>query len=247
MKLLAACAKEMGIRLTPHHLAMFQTYQRELLEWNQRFNLTAITQDNHVQIRHFLDSLTCLVALKQFAPERARGQGAEVSLRLLDVGSGAGFPGIPLKIVCPRWQVTLLEATGKKVRFLEHLRDTLGMAKLEVVHGRAETLARQEEHREQYDVVVARAVAEMPVLSELTLPFARLGGLVIAMKAATAEAEVAEAARSLAILGGRLLKIIPLELSGLAEPRRLVVIRKDSVTPDTYPRRPGIPAKRPLA
>jgi len=247
VKLLEVCANEMGIRLTPRHLAMFQTYQRELLEWNQRFNLTAITQDDHVQIRHFLDSLTCLVALRQFPPKSAHGQRTDTSLRLLDVGSGAGLPGVPLQIVCPRWQVTLLEATGKKVGFLEHLRDVLGMTKLEVLHGRAESLAREEEHREQYDVVVARAVAEMPVLAELTLPFTRMGGLVIAMKAATAEAEVADADRALSILGGHLLKIIPLELSGLAEPRRLVVIRKSAVTPDAYPRRPGIPAKRPLA
>lgn len=246
MRLLARCAKDMEIRLTPQHLSAFQAYQKELLEWNERFNLTAITQENHIQIRHFLDSLTCLIALKQFPPERERGQKMEESLRLLDVGTGAGFPGIPLKIVCPRWRVALLEATGKKVRFLEHLRDVLGIANLEVIHGRAETVARHDEHREKYDVVVARAVAEMPVLAELMLPFARLGGVVIAMKAASAEAEVAEADRALAVLGGTLLRIIPLELPGLVEPRRLAVIRKSAVTPDAYPRRPGIPAKRPL-
>ena len=246
MRLLERYARDMGMRLTEQHLSAFQTYQKELLEWNQRFNLTAITQENHIQIRHFLDSLTCLIALKQFSPERARGQRVDDPLSLLDIGTGAGFPGAPLKIVCPRWRVALLESTGKKVQFLEHLRGVLQIEDLEVIHGRAETVARQDEHREKYDVVVARAVAEMPVLAELMLPFARLGGVVIAMKAASAEAEVAEADRALAVLGGTLLRIIPLELPGLVEPRRLAVIRKSAVTPDAYPRRPGIPAKRPL-
>jgi 16S rRNA (guanine527-N7)-methyltransferase len=246
MELLARHAKEMGIPLSPAQIQAFHIYRRELLEWNKKFNLTAITQEEHIEIRHFLDSLTCLVAMRQVGgasgPERRAGE----RLRFLDVGSGAGFPGVPLKIVCPRWRVTLLEATGKKVRFLEHLRGVLGLADLEILHGRAEDLARDPAHREQYDWVAARAVAEMPALAELTLPFARLGGRVIAMKGETAEAEVAQAGRALTVLGGELVKIIKVALPGLAEERRLVVVQKTACTPDAYPRRPGIPAKRPL-
>jgi 16S rRNA (guanine527-N7)-methyltransferase len=246
MNLLVRHAKEMGIHLTPGHIKAFGTYQRELLDWNQRVNLTAITQEDHIEIRHFLDSLTCLVAVRQFFSTSQRARSGEGALRLLDVGAGAGFPGIPLQIVCPQWQVTLLEATGKKVQFLQHMRDMLGLKGLEVIHGRAEDLARDPAHRERYDWVAARAVAEMPVLAELTLPFARIGGMVVAMKSATAEAEAAAAGRALALLGGQLAKVIALQLPGLAEERRLVVVRKVACTPDAYPRRPGMPAKRPL-
>lgn len=246
MNLLAQHSEELGIHLTPKHIKAFGVYQRELLDWNQRVNLTAITQENHIEIRHFLDSLTCLIAVRQFLPASPRkGTGGE-ALRLLDVGAGAGFPGIPLKIVCPEWHVTLLEATGKKVQFLEHMRDALGLKGMEVIHGRAEDLARDPAHRERYDWVTARAVAEMPVLAELTLPFARIGGLVVAMKAATAEAEAAAAGHAMALLGGELAKVIALQLPGLAEERRLVVVRKTACTPDAYPRRAGMPAKRPL-
>lgn len=246
MDLLMRHAMEMGIPLSPKQVEAFRLYRRELLEWNKKFNLTAITQEEHVEVRHFLDSLTCLLAVRQVcgAPAGERRTGGPV--RFLDVGSGAGFPGVPLKIVCPRWRVTLLEATGKKVRFLEHLRKVLELADLEILHGRAEDWAKDPAHREQYDWVAARAVAEMSALAELTLPFARLGGYVLAMKGETAEAEVAQAERAFRILGGELAKIIKVALPGLAEERRLVVVRKAARTPDAYPRRPGIPAKRPL-
>ncbi len=246
MDLLVRHAAELGIRLSPRQVQAFQTYRRELLEWNKRFNLTAITQEEHIEIRHFLDSLTCLVAMRQVGAMLGQAPRGATPLRLLDVGSGAGFPGIPLRIVCPHWRVTLLEATGKKVRFLEHLRQVLGLGDLEILHGRAEDWAKDAAHREQYDWVAARAVAEMPALAELTLPFARLGGYVLAMKGETAEAEVAQAERAFRILGGELAKIIKIALPGLVEERRLVIVRKIASTPEAYPRRPGIPAKRPL-
>jgi len=246
MDLLVRHAKGLGIPLSPKQVEAFHTYRHELLEWNKKFNLTAITQEEQIEIRHFLDSLTCLVAMREVGRASERERRAGERLRLLDVGSGAGFPGVPLKIACPHWRVTLLEATGKKVRFLEHLRGVLGLGDLEILHGRAEDLARDPAHREQYDWVVARAVAEMPALAELTLPFARLGGKVIAMKGETAEAEVAQSERAFTILGGELVKIVKIALPGLVEERRLVVVRKAACTPDAYPRRPGIPAKRPL-
>lgn len=246
MDLLVRHATELGIRLSPRHVQAFQTYRRELLEWNKRFNLTAITQEERIEIQHFLDSLTCLVAMREACGVTERARRTAEPLRILDVGSGAGFPGVPLKIVCPHWRVTLLEATGKKVRFLEHLRQVLGLRDLEILHGRAEDLAKNPAHREQYDWVVARAVAEMPALAELTLPFARLGGSVIAMKGETAEMEVVLSERAFSILGGELESIVKIALPGLVEERRLVLVRKVACTPDAYPRRAGIPAKRPL-
>lgn len=244
MEVLTRHARELGIDLTPQQLKAFAAYERELLDWNTRFNLTAITQEDQIQIRHFLDSLTCLVALKRIGWPQTRA--ADAPFRVVDVGSGAGFPGVPLKIVCPRWQVTLVEATGKKVTFLEHLRDLLGLKGLEIIHGRAEEVGRDPAHREQYDLAVARAVAEMPALAELLLPFVKIGGLAMAMKAATAEAETTAAEKGIGVLGGELVKIVSLELPTLAEPRRLVTLRKVARTPDIYPRRPGVPTKRPL-
>ncbi len=238
MELLSKTAHRFGLRLTPEHLAAFQLYYDELVAWNRRFNLTAVTDYEQVQIRHFLDSLTCLLV----NGERAR----QPVMRVMDVGSGAGFPGLPLKIVCPSLQLTLLEATGKKVQFLKHVVEGLALEGVQVIKGRAEEVGHSAQHREQYDLVVARAVAELPVLAEYALPFCRLGGRFVAQKGSAAEVEVASAERALAILGGHLRRIHTVELPGLAEPRRLVVVDKMALTPEKYPRRPGIPSKRPL-
>lgn len=242
MQVLAEGARKLRIALSQRQLDLFDRYYHELIEWNARFNLTAVTDERQVQLRHFLDSLTCIPALAACPPALA----SESRLRLIDIGSGAGFPGVPLKIVRPDWQVTLLEATGKKVGFLEHLVATLGLQGVSCVQGRAEALAREAAHREQYDVAVGRGIALMPALAELTLPFCRRGGVVIAHKGAAPEAEVASAEYAIELLGGSVCRVIGLEISGLAEPRRLIAIRKVALTPDKYPRRAGIPSKRPL-
>jgi 16S rRNA (guanine527-N7)-methyltransferase len=243
------------LTLSTTELDSFRVYQRELAEWNSQFNLTAVHGETQIQIRHFLDSLSCLLAMGQDSPSgpKAGEAGKNVSqsirnlkLRAIDVGSGPGFPGIPLKIVCPHLKLILLEATGKKVRFLQHMINLLGLKDTQVIHERAETLGHYAEHREKYDLALARAVAELPVLAEYALPFCCLGGLVIAQKGQDAQVEVMGADRAIALLGGTLHYMLDVEIPGLAESRSLVVIRKTARTPDAYPRRPGTPAKRPL-
>jgi 16S rRNA (guanine527-N7)-methyltransferase len=241
MDRLKSGAQSLGLSLTDQQLATFQVYYQELVGWNKKFNLTAITEYDQVQVRHFVDSLSCLLAL----PRPLSGRDGS-PLRCIDVGSGAGFPGVPLKIYCSRLKLVLLEATAKKVGFLEHVVAHLGLEDVQPLWGRAEEVGRDVEHREAYDLVVARAVAELPVLAEYTLPLCRPGGCVVAQKGSSALEEAHSAAYALSLLGGRLRKVIPVELQGLAESRHLVLIDKVARTPDRYPRRPGIPAKRPL-
>ena len=239
IELLVAGARGLGVTLTERHLSAFETYYRELVAWNERFNLTAITDWEGVLVRHFLDSLSCLKAL----PRAELAAGA----RVIDVGTGAGFPGLLLKIVCPGMRLTLLEATGKKVTFLEHVVQVLGLMRdVGVIHGRAEELGRDPAHRERYDWALARAVAEMPALVEYLLPLVRVGGAMLAQKGEGAAAEVHGADAAILALGGRVRQLVPVELRGLAETRYLVVVDKVAATLEKYPRRPGVPQKRPL-
>jgi 16S rRNA (guanine527-N7)-methyltransferase len=238
MEPLTAGARELDITLADRHLAAFETCYQELTAWNQRFNLTAITDREGVLVRHFLDSLSCLKAL----PRKELEAGA----RVIDVGTGAGFPGLPLKMVCPGMRLTLLEATRKKVTFLENVVGVLGLKGVEVIHGRAEELGRDPAYRERYDWALARAVAEMPTLAEYLLPLVRVGGTALAQKGEGAAAEVHGADAAIVTLGGRVRQLVPVELRGLAETRYLVVVDKVAATPEKYPRRPGVPQKRPL-
>ncbi|MBI5649175.1 MAG: 16S rRNA (guanine(527)-N(7))-methyltransferase RsmG [Chloroflexi bacterium] len=233
MQTLADYARAFEIALSDSQLAAFETYSRELVAWNARVNLTAIVERDQVIIKHFLDSLSVANALPRDATA------------LIDVGTGAGFPGIPLKILLPDLRVTLLEAVGKKVAFLDHLIATLHLRDTVAIHARAEDLARDPAHREKYAVVVARAVAELTVLLEYALPFARVGGVFIAQKGIAVEDEIRHATRALKILGGRVRAIAPVQLPGL-EPRHLIVIEKIARTPATFPRRAGLPARQPL-
>jgi len=226
----------LGLDLAPAHLALFETYAAELRAWSERFNLTAITDDDGIQIKHFLDSLSLLKALPS-------GWGRA---RLVDVGTGAGFPGLPLKLLCPDLRLTLVEATGKKITFLQALVEKLRLTGVTVIKARAEDLGQDPAHREQYDFAVARAVAEMPVLAEYLLPLVRLGGLAIAQKGHDAPAEAHAAEHAVHRLGGTLAQVIPIELPGIVETRHLVVYSKTALTPPAYPRRPGVPAKSPL-
>ncbi len=245
MKLLSEAAHNMGFALKPAHLRTFQAYYEELITWNQRFNLTAVTDYDHVQIRHFLDSLSCLLAIGNKGEHRRPGLPAP-GTRVIDVGSGAGFPGLPLKILHSRLDLTLLEATGKKTEFLKHVVTHLGLETTTVIHRRAEEVGQHEAHRECYDLVLARAVADLPVLVEYLLPLCRIGGKCIAQKGSSAHEELTTAQHAIALLGGEVHYVVPVELPGLAETRHLVVINKVVRTPQKYPRRPGIPNKRPL-
>jgi len=237
MKRLVDGAQQLlGLTLTQRQRQAFHLYHNELVSWNARFNLTAITDTEGIQIRHFLDSLSCLLAFDTVR----QGQS------LIDVGTGAGFPGLPLKIVYPALRLTLVEATGKKTDFLRHIVKLLDLRDVTVVHARAEQVGHDPLHREVYDWVTARAVAAMPTLIEYLLPLCRLGGHCLAQKGEDAAAEVTSAEPAVLLLGGRLSRLVPVELPGLAETRHLVVIEKVARTPDKYPRPPGRPAKRPL-
>ena len=226
----------LNIHLTPEQEAAFDVYARELVEWNKQVNLTAITDAEGVRVRHILDSLTIVKA----APMTA-------GLRLIDVGTGAGFPGLPLKIVYPDIHVTLLEATGKKLSFLRHVCDLIGVKEgVEFLHVRAEESGQTVGQRATYDVVVARAVARLPILLEYLLPLAKVGGRCIAMKGRTAHSEAHDSARALKVLGGKLVGVEPIPLAGVPEPHYLVVVDKVGPTPGQYPRKPGVPTKTPL-
>jgi 16S rRNA (guanine527-N7)-methyltransferase len=238
MEKLKAGAKRLGLELNPAQLEQFASYYRELVDWNRRVNLTAITDYEDVQLKHFLDSLTVTLVW----PPKIDN----TDLRLIDVGTGAGLPGIPLKITFPSIKLTLLEATAKKADFLRHVTRKLGLENVKVVVGRAEEVAHQAQYREQFDLVLSRAVAALPTLVELTLPFCAIGGSFIAQKMGAIGEEVGRASRAIELLGGKLREVKKINLPDFADERYLVIIDKVSPTPAKYPRRPGIPAKRPI-
>lgn len=237
MEVLLKGARRLGLDLGEDHIARFKRYLQELLEWNRRFNLTAIVEPREVQAKHFLDSLTVATAI----PGEVLSRGA-----LVDVGSGAGFPGLPLKLMWPGLRVALVESVGKKAGFLRHMVDTLELEGVEVHSQRAETLAHDPRLRERFDVAVSRAVAELSTLAELTLPFCKLGGTVVAQKKTGIEGELQRSERAISMLGGAFDRAEEVNVKEIGEPRCLVVLSKVSTSPFQYPRRPGIPAKRPL-
>jgi 16S rRNA (guanine527-N7)-methyltransferase len=224
-----------GAQLTSQQIAALEIYAQELAEWNAVHNLTAIRENKQVRVKHFLDSLSACLAM--------RGSPVE---RVIDVGTGAGFPGLPLKILYPQMQLTLVESVGKKTAFCEHLIDKLGLSGVDVIQMRAEELGQLAAHREKYNWALARAVAIMPVLLEYLLPLVKVGGSVLAMKGESGLAEAHAAENAIQLLGGHLRQLVPLTLPGVVEERYLVVVDKVAATPEKYPRRVGIPAKRPL-
>ena len=253
MEKLIEGTRKLGLSLTPDQVAMFRRYRQELLAWQSRANLTAITDDEGIQTKHFLDSLSCLLAVPAV---RSTAAAFPIALEIcpmrpdahvIDVGTGAGFPGLPLKIIYPSIKLTLLEATGKKVEFLKHIVELLDLRGVTVLKNRAEELGTSAEHRERYDWALARAVAEMPTLAEYLLPFVRIGGRALAQKGEDAPAEVARAETAIVHLGGKLNRLVPIELTGIAETRYLVIVDKVAATPDKYPRRSGVPSKHPIS
>jgi 16S rRNA (guanine527-N7)-methyltransferase len=225
----------LGIDLTPGQLESFELYRRELTAWNQIHNLTAVRDPEQIRLKHFLDSMSCYLAMR----------GSPMA-SVVDVGAGAGFPGIPVKILCPSIRLVLVESIGKKVEFLKHVVSSLALADVEVLQERAEVLGHASGHREQYDWALARAVAAMPVVMEYLLPFVRIGGSALALKGESGPAEAQSAARAIQLLGGQLNQITQVSLPGVNEERFLLAVLKKAATPGNYPRRVGIPAKRPL-
>lgn len=225
----------LGVTLTSTQRELFTHYRVELLEWNKQHNLTAITADDGIRVKHFLDSLSCALVMKARPPRS-----------LVDIGTGAGFPGIPLKILFPEMRLTLVESVGKKADFCRHVAEALGLKGVRVMNCRAEEIGQLADHREGYDWAVARAVAGLPVLAEYLLPLVRLSGMALAQKGESGPEEAQQAERALRILGGRLKKLEPVHLPGIAEDRYLVLIEKVAATPPQYPRRVGLPVKKPL-
>jgi 16S rRNA (guanine527-N7)-methyltransferase len=226
---------QFGISLNQRQISAFDRYEVELLDWNARFNLTAIRDSESIRAKHFLDSLSCVLAWRENPPAC-----------LIDVGTGAGFPGIPLKILLPSLQLALVESVGKKAEFCRHLSGVLGLEKVEVLQTRAEEVGQLVKHREHYDWAVARAVASLPILVEFLLPLVHVGGSILAQKGESGPAEAHASEHAIRMLGGRLRQLIKVDLPGVADERYLVVIDKVAATPLNYPRRVGIPAKKPL-
>jgi 16S rRNA (guanine527-N7)-methyltransferase len=232
---LSGGAAELGISLTVKQLEQCESFYRLLVETNKNLNLTAIVDEKEAAIKHFIDSLTCLkvIPLKK-------------GTRLLDVGAGAGFPGIPLLICCPGLKITMIEAAAKKVNFLKQAIKDLRLENIEAVHARAEDFGRDKNHREKYDVVVSRAVAALAVLAEYCLPPLRVGGVFVAMKGPKLQEEAEAAENALVVLGGEIRKIVAVKLPFTGDERKLVLVDKIKVTAEIYPRRAGIPTKNPL-
>jgi 16S rRNA (guanine527-N7)-methyltransferase len=224
-----------GVTLSAKQAAMLACYERELLEWNEKFNLTAIRDVEGIRAKHFLDSISCTLAWKEQPPRR-----------LIDVGTGAGFPGIVLKILYPPMKLTLVESVGKKANFCKHIVEKLALENVEVLTARAEEIGQLPAHREKYDWAVARAVAAMPILAEYLLPLVKVGGGMLAQKGESGPAETQAAEKALKILGGRVRQLVNITLPGVADERYLISVDKFAATPPAYPRKAGLPAKKPL-
>ena len=234
-EILAARADEAGIPLTAEQIGQFSVYNEMLLDWNTRMNLTALTAPEDVAVKHIIDSLT--------AYDAALFDGART---LIDVGTGAGLPGIPLAVYAPHLTVTLLDALNKRVRFLTEVTASMGLQNVRCIHARAEEAARTPEHRAAYDIVVSRAVARLPVLLEYTLPFVRVGGTLLALKGRAYAEEQKEARRAAEVLGGGRITARPVHLPGLDDVRAILTVTKERQTPAAYPRGGGAPARRSL-
>lgn len=232
---LGVWARSFGIDLTSGQLDQFRAYESLLIEWNRRISLTAIREPRDIRIRHFLDSLTCTIVT-----------GNLNGLAFIDVGTGAGFPGLPLKILYPESQLTLLESVGKKTKFLEIVIKELSLKNVTIITGRAEDTGHNPGHREQYDWAVARAVAELRVLAEYLLPLVRPGGYILAQKGESAANEIAAAQSAIIRCGGGKVSLTAVHLPETAQSHYLVVIDKIQPTGPALPRRTGIPSKRPL-
>ena len=234
-EILTARAAEAGIPLTAEQVGQFSVYNEMLLDWNTRMNLTALTAPEDVAVKHIIDSLT--------AYDAALFDGART---LIDVGTGAGLPGIPLAVYAPHLTVTLLDSLNKRVRFLTEVTAAMGLQNVRCIHARAEEAARTAEHRAAYDIAVSRAVARLPVLLEYTLPFVRVGGTLLALKGRAYAEEQKEARRAAEVLGGSRITARPVHLPGLDDVRAILTVTKERQTPAAYPRGGGAPTRRPI-
>lgn len=226
---------EKGIDLSPRQLEQFRLYFTTLVEWNEKMNLTAITEEGEVYLKHFYDSISAAFYFDFTNVDS-----------ICDVGAGAGFPSIPLKICFPHLNVSIVDSLNKRISFLQHLANTLQLESVSFYHDRAETFGQNPLHREKYDLVTARAVARMSVLSELCIPLAKVGGHFLAMKAASAQDELINSKKAITTFGGQLEKVESMNLPIENSERNFIVINKVKSTPKKYPRKPGTPNKLPI-
>ena len=228
--------KALGVTLSDEQIRQFLKYFEMLVEWNEVMNLTAITEYDEVVMKHFVDSLSIV-----------KVNGFDNVTSIIDVGTGAGFPGIPLKIVFPEIKITLLDSLNKRIKFLNAVIDELELENIETIHGRAEDFSKKEDYREQYDLCVSRAVANLATLSEYCLPYVKTGGTFISYKSGTVQEEAEEAEKAINILGGQVKDITYFKLPDSEIDRSLVIINKKKSTPGKYPRKAGTPLKEPLS
>jgi 16S rRNA (guanine527-N7)-methyltransferase len=226
---------EKGISLTPVQLEQYETYYETLVEWNEKMNLTAITEKEDVYLKHFFDSVSASFYFNFDQP-----------IHVCDVGAGAGFPSIPIKIAFPKIHVTIVDSLNKRINFLEHLASQLKLEHVRFIHDRAETFGQASEHREAYDVVTARAVARMSVLSELCLPLVKIGGTFIAMKGSSGKEELRDGKKAMSLFGGVLEETYSFSLPFEESERNVFLITKKKSTPKKYPRKPGTPNRNPI-
>lgn len=239
MERLIGGVSKLGIELSATQVKQFELYYQELIEWNKRFNLTTVTDYGEVQTKHFLDSLTVILALGK---EEIR----QPNFSIIDVGTGAGFPGLPLKILFAEPKLLLLDSVAKKTVFLRHVIEQLELDNVEIVVGRAEEIGHQPLYRQQFALAVSRAVASCATLAELALPFCQIGGKFIAQKKGKISQEIYNASKAIATLGGKLGQVKEIRLEELGDVRYLVIVDKIHSTPEKYPRRSGVPKRRPI-
>ena len=225
--------KDFNIKINDEQIKKFMNYMNLLLEWNEKINLTAITQPDEVKLKHFVDSLTVLKYIND-------------DDKVIDIGTGAGFPGIPLKIMKGNTKITLLDSLNKRINFLNIVIETLNLRNIQAIHGRAEEIARNKLYREKYDVTVSRAVANLSNLSEYMLPFVKVGGKCICMKGANVNEEIEKAKNAIKELGGEIERVDNFYLSDNDNERNIIIIRKVKETSSKYPRKAGMPSKEPL-
>jgi len=234
-EILEISLKKLGIEANNQVIESFLLYMEILIRTNKEFNLTSITEPTEIIYKHFIDSLAVIPFLNE-----------NNNVRIIDIGTGAGFPGIPLKIIKPNYRVTLVDSTKKKVNFLKMICDELKLKDVECIHARAEELARDIDYREKYNMALSRALAPLNLLLELSLPFVKVGGIFIAYKSKEAHNEIEVAKTALEVLGGQITDVKEIEIPGLEGKRNLIFIKKVTVSSSTYPRRPGIPQKKPI-
>lgn len=230
---------KLEIQLNDKQITQFLTYYELLVEWNKFMNLTAITDFKEVVQKHFVDSLSIVKALDQKYLQTG-------NISVIDIGTGAGFPGIPLKIVFSGLNITLLDSLNKRIKFLDNVIEELSLKDIKAIHGRAEDYARRENFREQYDICVSRAVAKLITLSEYSLPFVKIGGYFISYKSENIEEEIDDSKNAIKLLGGSLNEVVKFILPDTDIKRSIVTIKKEKMTNKKYPRKSGIPSKEPL-